>query len=155
MPNFFKRQRLVWRSPATWFRELFSSLRAESAASDAQASISDYALIPANVLTIYGGTSQNSNDGLTYSTNPNVKKGRILRAIGQALFLFLTMLGIAFVGATLRQAKKKGCNVRPLWFLLATMPFLLVRGIFGVMSSASSHWRCAHLFVLPDASVQC
>lgn len=64
-------------------------------------------------------------------------RGRILRCVGQALFLALTLIFLGLVAATLHHSRKRGVtHLTPLYLLLATAPFFIVRGLFGILSSA-------------------
>lgn len=91
-----------------------------------------HVLIPANALVIAGGAiiaGIDTTDNEQYSGK--VTTSKILRTVGQSLFLFLTVLVILL--NIYVYFKERIRNHTTMTIFLAS-PFLLVRGIFGVMS---------------------
>lgn len=71
---------------------------------------------------------------------PRVKTGQNLRIIGQVLFLCAIIAGYAALVYVIRRAGARGAARQPLWWMAATAPFLLLRGSYGVLSSADWHY---------------
>lgn len=91
-----------------------------------------YLLVPANVILIYGGTRMMNVSADEWSTSPLVKQGKILRVVGQSLFL----VGCVFILAyALRLRFVKKLSGAPLLAVLLAGPPLLVRGAFGIIAA--------------------
>ncbi|QLG74431.1 hypothetical protein HG535_0G03140 [Zygotorulaspora mrakii] len=89
-------------------------------------------LIPANVLIIAGGSLLSGVDSAEYSQlHHKVTIARILRTIGQSIFLALTPAMILL--NLFAYYKERIRNHFTISIFLAS-PFLLVRGIFGILS---------------------
>lgn len=89
-------------------------------------------LIPANALVISGGTTLTGVDTDKWDQETdkiNTSKG--LRTTGQAIFLIQTIIVILLLIYVYVKEKVRGCTI---YLLFAASPFLLVRGIFGIMS---------------------
>jgi hypothetical protein len=67
---------------------------------------------------------------------PRVHTGQKLRVIGQSLFLVAILVGYALLLVVFRRAGQRAKPREALWCMLATAPFLLLRGAYGVISSA-------------------
>lgn len=120
--SWILQSRPKWFPASKWWLGMF----------DSYASFYHYMLIPANVLVINGGCLLTGLDADEYSTN----KGRItaskaMRTAGQAVFLLLTL--ICAVTATYVYKFERVRRYTTVSVLLAA-PFLIVRGIFGVLS---------------------
>ncbi|KAK6458442.1 uncharacterized protein RJT20DRAFT_147677 [Scheffersomyces xylosifermentans] len=87
-------------------------------------------LIPANILVIIGGVelAGATNEPATHG---KIQQARILRTVGQAIFLAQTAIAVAFAFWCRFGEKIKHINVIA---ILIVSPFILVRGIFGVLS---------------------
>lgn len=91
-------------------------------------------LIAANGMVIGGGTMMSSAseldpDGSEYKSRLNTS--RILRGTGQSLFLALTVLVVLIVTSCYKYARMRN---RITIVLILACPFLIVRGIYGVLS---------------------
>ncbi|CCE79291.1 Piso0_001345 [Millerozyma farinosa CBS 7064] len=89
-------------------------------------------LVVANVLVIVGGTMLTSIDADKYNEYQNkVNSSKGLRGAGQAIFLVMTVI----VGAmALYAGIRDRIRATTLYLVYAAFPFLLVRGIYGVLS---------------------
>lgn len=76
------------------------------------------------------------------TTIPRVHTGHKLRIIGQALFLAAIFAAYAALLFVVRRAGRKGKYRTPLWWMAASAPFLLLRGAYGVISSAD--WKFSY-----------
>lgn len=88
-------------------------------------------LIPANVLVIAGGSllAGLTGDDLTNESKINTSKG--LRTAGQALFVLMTVAAILLnIYVFFKERVRNHITIS----VLCASPFLLVRGIFGVLS---------------------
>lgn len=83
---------------------------------------------------------------LNPSSIPKVKTGQNLRIAGQSLFLVAIIVGFGMLGYIVRKAGHLGKDRTALWWLAASAPFLLVRGIYGVLSAAD--WK--YSYYIPD-----
>lgn len=63
-----------------------------------------------------------------------------LRTAGQALFLAATVVCYNLAYITYKKAKRDGADTKLILMILATAPFMLVRGSYGVLSAASFDW---------------
>lgn len=120
--SWLLQSRPQWFPVSKWWLGLF----------DSYASFYHYMLIPANVLVINGGCLLTGLDADEYATN----KGRItaskaMRTAGQAMFLLLTIIcGVTASYVFKVERVRRYTNVS----VLLAAPFLIVRGIFGVLS---------------------
>ncbi|CCE88576.1 Piso0_001345 [Millerozyma farinosa CBS 7064] len=89
-------------------------------------------LVIANVLVIVGGTMLTSIDADKYDEyQDKVNRSKGLRGSGQAIFLIMTLI----VGAMAVYAGTRDrIRTTTLYLVYASIPFLLVRGIYGVLS---------------------
>jgi hypothetical protein len=62
------------------------------------------------------------------------------------MFLVAIVVGYGMLGWIVRKAGRMGKDKKPLWWLVASAPFLLVRGAYGVLSSAD--WQ--YSYYIPD-----
>lgn len=109
-PSVWKRIRIRSRSPIGLFHNI---------------------LIPANTIIIVGGSYMSGVSAQDFTTSSQVHLGRILRTVGQAIFLLLVQIMIFCAIRTYRQ----GIRGPTLYCVLATWPFLTVRGAWGILSS--------------------
>lgn len=89
-------------------------------------------LAPANALVIGGGTTLTGIDTDRWDQETdkiNTSKG--LRTAGQAIFLIQTIIVILLLVYVYVREKVRGHTI---YLLFAASPFLLVRGIFGILS---------------------
>ena len=90
------------------------------------------ALIPANVLLVVGGVI---TAGMTYQEmldNPDrIKMSKDLKTAGQALFLALTVTLSTIILHDYQVYKLRG---RLMNILIVAIPFLIVRGVFGILA---------------------
>lgn len=93
-------------------------------------------LIPANAIIIAGGSYLASDAG-TDPTDFN-EKAKVLRSVGSAIFLAVTLFFNACVTYTLISDSKRGNRkVHPTLIILTMVSALLiVRGVFGLLQSA-------------------
>ncbi|KAG5368103.1 hypothetical protein CJU90_0291 [Yarrowia sp. C11] len=91
-----------------------------------------FLLIPANVILIVGGTRTIGVPADEWNTSHLVKEGKILRVVGQSIFLGGCVFILAYA-VRLRTAKK--LSGAPLTAVLLAGPPLLVRGAFGIISA--------------------
>jgi hypothetical protein len=77
---------------------------------------------------------------------PKADTGHKLRIAGQCLFLGAIIVAYVLLYVIYRKAKRLDTPRRPLILLLSTAPFLLVRGAYGLLSSAD--W--AYSYYLPS-----
>lgn len=89
-------------------------------------------LLPANVLVIAGGSLLAGIDSTEYDQySGTVTTSKILRTVGQALFLLLTSMVIGFnIFVFFRERIRNHITIT----VFLASPFLLVRGIFGLLS---------------------
>lgn len=89
-------------------------------------------LVIANVLIIVGGTMLTSIDADKYNEYQNkVNRSKGLRGTGQAMFLIMTMIVAALA---IYSGSRDRIRATTLYLVYASIPFLLVRGIYGVLS---------------------
>jgi len=120
-------------------------------------------LIPANVLLITGSeypyrTSQMSlipgsmiTGGLSRATPaalanpgsvPRVQTGQHLRIVGQCIFFVAIFAAFVMVAIIFRKAQRLNKPKEALWWIASTAPFLILRGIYGILSSAD--WQYSY-----------
>ncbi|KAG6810623.1 hypothetical protein H0H92_011091 [Tricholoma furcatifolium] len=95
-----------------------------------------YLLIAANIIIIVGGSKLSNTTASNYASL--IHQAKILRTVGQAIFLTMNCILLVCILLTMRQYHREqlGTKVhRSLFLLLAAWPFLFVRGIYGIMSS--------------------
>lgn len=86
----------------------------------------------ANGLIIAGGSMLRSIKVQDYDSDRlTINASKIMRCTGQAVFLLLTILLICSMLRTIFVRKLKKYDI---YFLLSTSPFLLVRGIYGLLA---------------------
>lgn len=89
-------------------------------------------LLPANALIIIGGALlANVSPGEYNSEHDKILRSKILRTIGQSLFLILTIVVISLVVYVNKVERVKNWIIKTVYL---ASPFLLVRGIFGILS---------------------
>lgn len=89
-------------------------------------------LIPANALIIAGGTMLTGIDPSKLSEEQStVTTSKALRTAGQAIFLIETIIVVLLL---IYVYVKERIRCRAIYLLFAASPFLLVRGIFGILS---------------------
>lgn len=92
-----------------------------------------YTLIAANCFIVIGGTLVAGMDAEELqSSSTDVITSKALRIAGQAIFLILTIL---IFGFAIQNYLYKGLKSFSMKALLFVSPFILVRGIFGVMAA--------------------
>jgi hypothetical protein len=109
--TFGERRRWQWRSPAHLYH---------------------YTLIPANAILIAGGTITAGVPASEFATSHIVHTGRIMRCVGQTVFLVLTVLQGGFAIYTYKVLKVRGAMIVA---VLIVLPFLIVRGVYGILSA--------------------
>ncbi|KAG6844826.1 hypothetical protein H0H87_003393 [Tephrocybe sp. NHM501043] len=100
--------------------------------------IMHYFLIAANVMIITGGSqlAGDVTDVAAYFANV-VSTPKVLRTVGQAIFLSCNALLLFCVLYTIKQYRREnpGRSVHPtLYILLVAWPLLFVRGLYGILS---------------------
>jgi hypothetical protein len=93
-------------------------------------------LIAANSLIIVGGSLLAGDTVAEF--NANIHTARAMRLSGQSIFLSINVFLLYCVFDAILQYKREhpGNRVHPtLYLLLATWPFLFVRGLYGILSS--------------------
>ncbi|CAH2351003.1 hypothetical protein CLIB1423_02S10066 [[Candida] railenensis] len=89
-------------------------------------------LIPANALVISGGTMLTGVDADKWSQEgKKIATSKALRCSGQATFLAETIVLVAFAIYVYKSERVRNYTMKALFF---AFPFLLVRGIFGILS---------------------
>lgn len=87
-------------------------------------------LIPANAMVIAGGTMLSGESDLG-AIKGKVTTSKALRTVGQVIFLVMTSLVVVFAGYVYKVDRiRKHFNIS----VLVASPFLIVRGIFGILS---------------------
>lgn len=90
----------------------------------------------ANILIVAGGAIL---AGSFSHPNANTSTAKILRTVGQAIFLAVNVAFMLCVIRAMRQSKRETGRIHPtLWILLLVWPFLFVRGIYGLLSAADA-----------------
>lgn len=95
-------------------------------------------LIAANAIIVTGGSQLAGGANSVQEFNSQLTKAKAMRVAGQAIFLSLNVFLLLCVLHTIRECKREKTSgaVHPtLWLLLASWPFLFVRGIYGVLSA--------------------
>jgi len=120
-------------------------------------------LIPANVLLIVGSEYSHTTTlfslmsgsmitgGLSRATSaeladpgsiPRVQTGQHLRIVGQCIFFVAIFAAFVMVGIIFRKAQSLNKPKEALWWIASTAPFLILRGIYGILSSAD--WQYSY-----------
>lgn len=73
---------------------------------------------------------------------PRVKTGQNLRIVGQSIFFVAILAAFVLLGWVFRKANRLGKPKEALWWLAATAPFLIIRGAYGIVSSAD--WQYSY-----------
>ena len=97
-----------------------------------------WSLIAANAVIITGGSELAGISGITdiAVVNATLHRAKILRTVGQSVFLSINAFLLYCILDSMRMFKReKGGRVHPtLWILLVCWPLLFVRGIYGILS---------------------
>jgi hypothetical protein len=101
-------------------------------------------LIAANAIIIAGGSvlaGDSNTVSSAWSDSDNVKTAKGMRAAGQAIFLLINVVLAYWFVVTLRQYRSRYSSSPfyghpTLAILMATWPFLFIRGVFGVCQAA-------------------
>lgn len=88
---------------------------------------------------------------LNPSSIPRVNTGQDLRIAGQSIFLAAIVGAYALLGWIYYKADRIDKPMEALWWLVATSPLLIIRGIYGVVSAAD--WKFS--YYLPINVSQC
>jgi hypothetical protein len=95
-------------------------------------------LIAANTLIICGGSLLAGGATNVKQFNANLTTARDMRLAGQSVFLAINTFLVYCIFDSIRQFRREhpGRPVHPtLYILLATWPLLIVRGLYGILSS--------------------
>lgn len=93
-------------------------------------SLFHFLLIPANSLVIAGGTMLTGVDDLD-AEKSKVDASKAMRTTGQTIFLMMTVLVLVFASYAYKKERVRNhFNIT----VLFACPFLVVRGIFGILS---------------------
>jgi len=100
-------------------------------------SVIHYILIGANAIIISGGSQLAGGAQNVYEFNSKLVHAKAMRAAGQSLFLAINVFLLYCLYDAIRQCKREnsGRVHHTLWILLATWPFLFVRGVYGILSA--------------------
>jgi heme/copper-type cytochrome/quinol oxidase subunit 3 len=71
-----------------------------------------------------------------------VKTGQKMRIIGQCLFFAAIFAAYIMLGIIIRKAQRFNKPKEALWWIAATAPFLILRGIYGIVSA--SDWQFSY-----------
>lgn len=92
---------------------------------------------------ITGGLARATPEGLA---NPGsvsrIKTGQNLRIVGQCIFFVAIFAAYVMVAIIFRKAQRLHKSKQALWWIIATAPFLVLRGIYGILSSAD--WQYSY-----------
>lgn len=92
---------------------------------------------------VTGGLSRATTEEiLNPASIPRVKTGQDLRIAGQCIFFLAIIAAFALLGWIFRKASRLGKPKEGLWWLAATAPFLIIRGAYGIVSSAD--WQYSY-----------
>lgn len=98
-------------------------------------------MIPGSMIT--GGLSRATTEELSNPASiPRVKTGQNLRIVGQCIFFVAILAAFVLLGWIFRKATRLGKPKEALWWLAATAPFLIIRGAYGIVSSAD--WQYSY-----------
>jgi len=73
---------------------------------------------------------------------PRIQTGQHLRIIGQCIFLVAIFAAFIMVAIIFRKAQRLNKPKEALWWIASTAPFLILRGIYGILSSAD--WQYSY-----------
>ncbi|GLB41454.1 hypothetical protein LshimejAT787_1000540 [Lyophyllum shimeji] len=99
--------------------------------------IMHYFLIAANAIIISGGSSAAGGQTNAKDFNANISKAKIMRTVGQSIFLTINALLLVCICQAIVQYRRErpGKKVHPtLLILLAAWPLLFVRGVYGILA---------------------
>jgi len=151
----------------TGFAKFFENFRLKGI-KDRPMGIVHWLLIAANAIIITGGNLL-AGDATTvtsaWSTNSDIKTAKALRAAGQAIFLLINVaLAGCFIMTVVQYRNKYGHSSTPFYghpslaLLMATWPFLFIRGVFGVcqavitdLNVSNRWWERVCIFFLIDS----
>ena len=115
-------------------------------------------LIVANVIIVVGGSqlagaSRSTN---TAEVNATLHTAKILRTVGQAIFLSINAFLLYCILDSIRKYKREnGGRIHPtLWILLGCWPLLFVRGIYGVLAGVLPAFSYVNLDNYSDARLK-
>lgn len=73
---------------------------------------------------------------------PRVQTGQHLRIVGQCIFFVAIFAAFVMVAIIFRKAQRLNKPKEALWWIASTAPFLILRGIYGILSSAD--WQYSY-----------
>jgi hypothetical protein len=118
------------------FRQMSSLLSVVSAGDVRRVS-----LITGSMIT--GGLSRATSAELANPGSiPRVQTGQHLRIVGQCIFFVAIFAAFVMVGIIFRKAQRLNKPKEALWWIASTAPFLILRGIYGILSSAN--WQYSY-----------
>jgi hypothetical protein len=92
---------------------------------------------------ITGGLSRATPEELA---NPGsvtrINTGQTMRIIGQSLFLIAIFAAYIMLAYIIRKAQRLNKPKEALWWIAATAPFLILRGVYGILSA--SDWQFSY-----------
>lgn len=89
-----------------------------------------------NILVIAGGAIL---AGSFSDPTADVTTAKALRTAGQAIFLVINVAFMLCVVRAISQSRKETGRIHPtLYLLLLVWPFLLVRGVYGILSASNA-----------------
>lgn len=110
-----------------------------------------YALIGANTIIIVGGSLMSDfQTTVNWRTDPTVFTGKVLRTVGQAIFVLLIQHFFISLIITARRATYRSIT---LYLIAGTYPFLTVRGVYGVLSAADNSYNYYNPTLYTDTRV--
>ena len=89
--------------------------------------------------------SSGLSDDPTPSDLAKTQRGRSLRIAGSSLFLAFALLVVAALIHTVFVARSRRLPMKALWLLTLAAPFMVVRGIFGVLQGADGQFSYYNL----------
>jgi hypothetical protein len=99
--------------------------------------IMHHLLTGANAIIIAGGSLLAGSSTNVKQFNANLHTAKAMRIAGQSIFLAINAFLLYCIADAIRQCKREHSRVHPtLYLLLATWPFLFVRGLYGILASA-------------------
>jgi hypothetical protein len=73
---------------------------------------------------------------------PRIRTGQTLRIVGQSIFFVAIFAAYIMVAIIFRKAQRLNKPKQALWWIAATAPFLILRGSYGILSSAD--WQYSY-----------
>lgn len=118
-----------------WFKQFIDSF-ALFGPKQRPMSIIHNLLIGANTVIIVGGSLLAGGSNNVEGFNANLVKAKILRTVGQSIFLSINVfLSFCIVHAMQQYKREHQGKVHPtLYILLTAWPLLFVRGVYGILS---------------------